>query len=127
VARCGCANQLEHLGLTSYKDQVTKAEEAETQKAKRSPTVSLNTKTLMEHFTRSQEKGELARTNKGNNMNTLKEKKQVYIIYDNNGNFFQYIKVSELCGAVNHFLNVDKKVTIEEDYISKELYNKYFN
>jgi hypothetical protein len=57
----------------------------------------------------------------------LKETKQVYAVYDNNGNFFQYIKVSELCKAIQHFLKIDKKVTIEEDYIEKELYKKLFN
>ena len=60
-------------------------------------------------------------------MTTLKETKIVYAIYDNNGNFFQYIKVSELCGAMRHFLKIDKKVTIEEDYIDKELYKRIFN
>ena len=60
--------------------------------------------------------------------NELKTKtKTVYAIYDNKGNFFQYIKVSELCGAIQHFLKIDKKVTIEEDYIDKDLYNKLFS
>ena len=58
--------------------------------------------------------------------NELKTK-TVYAIYDNKGNFFQYIKVSELCGAIQHFLKIDKKVTIEEDYIDKDLYNKLFS
>ena len=57
-------------------------------------------------------------------MTTLKESKKVYAIYDNKGNFFQYIKVSELCGAIQHFLKIDKKVTVEEDYIDKELYKR---
>jgi hypothetical protein len=60
-------------------------------------------------------------------MTTLKQIKKVYAIYDNNGNFFQYIKVSELCGAVRHFLKIDKKVTIEEDFIGKERYKILFN
>ena len=64
---------------------------------------------------------------KGKNMTTLNETKIVYAIYDNKGNFFQYIKVSELCGAIRHFLKIDKKVTIEEDFISKERYKILFN
>ena len=52
--------------------------------------------------------------------------KQVYAIFDNKGNFFQYIKVSELCGAIQHFLKIDKKVTIEEDFIDQELYKRLF-
>ena len=64
VARCGCANQLKHLGLINYKDQVTKEEEVGTQKAKRSPTVLPSTKTPMEHFTRSPEKGDFANQTK---------------------------------------------------------------
>ena len=59
-AKYGCANQLKHLGPTSYKDQATKVEEVGTQRAKRSPTVSPSTKTPMEHFTRSLEKGDFA-------------------------------------------------------------------
>jgi hypothetical protein len=59
-AKYGCANQLKRLGLISYKDQVTKAEEVGTQRAKRSPTVLPSTKTPMEHFTRSLEKGDFA-------------------------------------------------------------------
>jgi hypothetical protein len=59
-ARCGCANQLKRLGLISYRDQVTKVEEVGTQRAKRSPTVLPSTKTPMEHFTRSLEKGDFA-------------------------------------------------------------------
>ena len=57
----GCANQLKRLGLISYKDQATKAEEVGTQRAKRSPTVLPSTKTPMEHFTRSLEKGDFAK------------------------------------------------------------------
>jgi len=52
--------------------------------------------------------------------------KKVYAIYDNKGNFFQYIKVSELCGAIRHFLKIDKKVTVEECGISKDKYNTLF-
>ena len=59
-AKYGCANQLKRLGLISYKDQVTKAGEVGTRRAKRSPTVLPSTKTPMEHFTRSQEKGDFA-------------------------------------------------------------------
>ena len=52
--------------------------------------------------------------------------KQVYKIYDENGNFFQYIKKSELVGAVRHFIKLNKKVTIEEDYIKQNLYKSLF-
>ena len=60
-------------------------------------------------------------------MTTLNKTKKVYAIYDNKGKFFQYIKVSELWEAIRHFMRIDKKVTIEEDYIDKELYKRIFN
>ena len=50
--------------------------------------------------------------------------KQVYKIYDENGNFFQYIKKSELVGAVRHFMKLNKKVSIEETYLSTDLYKR---
>tara|TARA_R110002153_G_scaffold115631_2_gene258924 strand:- start:1845 stop:2021 length:177 start_codon:yes stop_codon:yes gene_type:complete len=52
--------------------------------------------------------------------------KIVYKIYDENGNFFQYIKASELVGAVRHFIKLNKQVTIEEDYIKPNLYKSLF-
>jgi|TARA_R100000482_G_C5032915_1_gene104865 hypothetical protein len=60
-------------------------------------------------------------------MTTLNKTKKVYAIYDNNGNFFQYIMASELAGATRHFLKLNKRVTIEETYIDKELYKITFN
>ena len=60
-------------------------------------------------------------------MTTLNETKTVYAIYDNKGDFLQFIKVSELCGAIRHFLKIDKKVTVEERQMRKELYKKIFN
>jgi len=63
-AKYGCANQPKHLGLISYRDQATKVEEVGTQRAKRSPTVLPSTKTPMEHFTRSLEKGDFANISK---------------------------------------------------------------
>ena len=53
--------------------------------------------------------------------------KLVYAVYDKNGNFFQYIKASELCGAIQHFLKIDKRVTIEEDFIDQKLYKRFFS
>ena len=43
-------------------------------------------------------------------MNTLNKTKKVYAIHDNKGNFFQYIKLSEL-----------KKIYIKENLISIKL------
>ena len=50
--------------------------------------------------------------------------KQVYKIYDENGNFFQYIKKSELVGAVKHFIKLNKKVSVEETYLNADLYKR---
>ena len=50
--------------------------------------------------------------------------KQVYKIYDENGNFFQYIKKSELVGAVRHFIKLNKKVSVEETYLNADLYKR---
>ena len=54
----------------------------------------------------------------------MKNKKIVYKIFDENGNFFQYIKKSELVGAVRHFMKLNKKVSIEETYLSTDLYKR---
>jgi len=54
----------------------------------------------------------------------MKKKKIVYKIYDENGNFFQYIKKSELAEAVWHFTKLNKKVNVEEDYLNADLYKR---
>ena len=54
----------------------------------------------------------------------MKNKKIVYKIFDENGNFFQYIKKSELVGAVRHFIKLNKKVSVEETYLNADLYKR---
>ena len=56
----------------------------------------------------------------------MNKQRKVYAIYDNNGNFFQYIKASELAGATRHFLKLDKRVTIEEAHLSEDKWKEFF-
>ena len=52
--------------------------------------------------------------------------KKVYKILAENGTCFQYIKASELNGAVRHFLKLDKRVHIVEAHISYNQWKSLF-
>ena len=57
----------------------------------------------------------------------MNKQRKVYAIYDTKGGFFQYIKASELNGAIRHFLKLDKGVTIKESHISDDHFKALFN
>tara|TARA_R100001224_G_C3887739_1_gene103840 strand:+ start:152 stop:325 length:174 start_codon:yes stop_codon:yes gene_type:complete len=57
----------------------------------------------------------------------MNKQRKVYKILDKDGVFFQYIKASELDGAVRHFLKLDKRVTIAEAHISDDLFKTLFS
>jgi len=56
----------------------------------------------------------------------MNKQKKVYKILAENGTCFQYIKASELNGAVRHYLKLDKRVHIEEAYISDDQWKALF-